>query len=168
VVAIKKGSLVVHAGGRPVLVDQFQTDDANHPASPVEQMLVADDGRLAMIRCLGPATAHLGVQRVQLVREPHQPVQLTIHREVSQPLSWWCAGDPQHQGNTLRWSDGTTLHITQGSITKMDPKGFRETKMHYAGMQYADPHPMVYPTITAQPNPHGMLEMIIRCPAGTR
>ena len=57
VVGMKKGGLVVHAGGRAVLVDQLPTNDTNNPAAPVDEMLVADDGRTAMIRCVGPVSA---------------------------------------------------------------------------------------------------------------
>jgi hypothetical protein len=156
VVGFKKGGLIVHAGGRPVLVDQLETDDVNKPARPVDEMLVADDGRLATIRCVGPQKAGIKEQRVEL----HRPRQLTIRRETGGKMSWWYAGDAQRDKNVLRWSDGTTLAVTRGSIERIDPHGYIETKRHYGGMQFADPHPFVYPVVTARPD-RGQLEITV-------
>lgn len=89
VAGMKKGGLIVHAGGRPVLVDQLNVSDINHPAIAAEEMLVADDGRLATIRCVGPTTAGLGEQIVNLSR----PGSLMIRRKTSQPIKWWYSGD---------------------------------------------------------------------------
>jgi hypothetical protein len=33
----------------------------------------------------------------------------------------------------------------------VNPKGYVETKVHYGGMKFADPHPFTYPTITVEP-----------------
>jgi hypothetical protein len=147
VVAMKKGGLIVHAGGRPVLVDQLDVDDTSKPAPAVDELLVADDGRLAEIRCVGPQKAGLKEQRVAL----HRPGRLTIRREAAGPLSWWYTGDAKRDGNTLRWSDGTTLTVTQGNIERVDPKGYAESKVHYGGLRFADPHPFVYPVVTVRP-----------------
>jgi hypothetical protein len=156
VVGFKKGGLIVHAGGRPVLVDQLGTDDVNKPAQPVDDMLVADDGRRAMIRCVGPQKAGIKEQRVEL----HRLGRLTIRREISGKMSWWYAGEAQRNKNVLRWPDGTTLAVTRGSIERIDPQGFVETKRHYGGMQFADPHPFRYPVVTVLPD-RGQLEITI-------
>jgi hypothetical protein len=42
----------------------------------------------------------------------------------------------------------------------IDPKGFREEKVHFGGMKFADPLPMVYPTVTAKPD-QGVLQVTI-------
>ena len=52
VVGMRKGGLVVHAGGRPVLVDQFggsvlTSAALNAPPEPAADLLVTDDGRRA-------------------------------------------------------------------------------------------------------------------------
>jgi hypothetical protein len=156
VVGFKKGGLIVHAGGRPVLVDQLETDDVNKPARPVDEMLVADDGRLATIRCMGPQKAGIKEQSVEL----HRPRRLTIRRELSGKMSWWYAGEAQRDKNVLRWSDGTTVAVTRGSIERIDPQGYTETKRHYGGMKFADPHPFVYPVVTARPD-RGQLEITV-------
>ena len=159
VVGMKKGGLIVHAGGRPVLVDQLNVNNINSPASAVEDMLVADDGRLATIRCVGPTTAGLGEQIVHLDR----PGRLLIRRKTSQPLKWWYSGDARRDGNALIWSDGTRLEVAIGYIESIDPTGFVESKSHFGGMKYADPHPFTYPVVTVQPD-SGALEILITTP----
>jgi len=156
VVGFKKGGLIVHAGGRPVLVDMLETNDVNKPAEPIEEMLVADDGRLAKIRCVGPKSAGISEQKIEL----HRPGRLSIHRQTTEPITWWLAGKPGREGNTFTWQDGTMVTISTGTISKFDERGFVETKTHYAGMKYADPMPMVYPTVTVQPD-QGIVEIEI-------
>ncbi len=157
VVGMKKGGLVVHAGGRAVLVDQLPTNDANIPAEPVDEMLVADDGRSAMIRCLGPASAGIAEQLIELSR----PGQLTIERKTSQPMSWWYMGSPQLTGQTFRWPDGVELTVEKGQITQHKADGYTETPVHYGGMKFADPCPRTYATVTIEPD-MGKIRVLIR------
>jgi hypothetical protein len=147
VVGMRKGGLIIHAGGRPVLVDQPPVADVNKPAEPVDEMLVADDGRNAFIRCVGPKSNGIAEQIIELQR----PTRLTVDRRCSKPLTWWCAGEPQRQENTLAWPDGTKLTIRKGTIAEFNPQGYLETKVHYGGMKFADPHPFTYPTFTVEP-----------------
>ncbi|HZW33387.1 MAG TPA: DUF4962 domain-containing protein [Isosphaeraceae bacterium] len=156
VVGMKKGEVVVHAGGRPVLVDRFQFHDRTKPPGPVQELLVADDGRRARIRCVGPAALGVKEQRVELSR----PGQLTIRREVSQPLTWWYAGAAERVANELAWPDGTKLAVTRGRIAAIDPRGYTETTVHEKGLSFADPHPFVYPVVTARPEA-GVLEITV-------
>jgi len=158
VVGFKKGGLVVHAGGRPVLVDMLETNDVNKPAEPIDEMLVADDGQLAEIRCVGPKSAGVSEQKIEL----HRPGRLRVTRHAEKPLTFWSAGSPQREGNRLTWPDGTTLTIVTGKIHSVDAEGFVDRKTHYAGMKYADPKPFVYPTTTIAP-----VEGIIRFDVST-
>ncbi len=148
VVGMKKGGIVVHAGGRPVLVDQLKVDDVNDPAPAVEEVLVADDGRRALIRCVGPASAGIGEQRITL----HRPSNLDLSRDVDRDMSWWYAGEAVRRENQITWPDGTRLEVTRGEIIEIDTHGFVETKVHYAGMKFADPHPMIYPVVKVRPD----------------
>jgi Domain of unknown function (DUF4962) len=157
VVGMKKGGLIVHAGGERILVDQLPVDDTSHPAAPVDQLLVADDGRRALIRCVGPKAQGIGEQRVELSRSGH----LTIRRETTREMSWWYAGQPVRDKNTLRWPNGTELSVTRGRIARLDPRGYAEKKVHYGGMEFADPHPFTYPVVTASPE-GGVLEISVR------
>jgi hypothetical protein len=147
VVGMKKGGLIVHAGGRPVLVDLLGVADTVKPPPPIEDTRLTDDGRQATIRCVGPKSAGLGQQIVQLDR----PSRFTIDRECSKPLTWWCAGDPRQDGPAAIWTDGTRLTVTHGKLTAINPKGYLETKVHFGGMKFADPHPFAYPTFTVEP-----------------
>ncbi len=156
VVGMKKGAVSVHAAGRPVFVDRLQTADANKPAPPVADMLVADDGRCALIRCVGPEKSGLKEQRIELCR----PGRLTIRRELKAPLTFWYSGEPTRTGNTLKWSEGAELTVLQGTIETIDPQGYVETKVHFGGMKFADPHPFVYPVVTVLPD-RGVLKLIV-------
>jgi hypothetical protein len=156
VVGMKKGGLIVHAGGRPILVDQLPVDDTAHPAPPVEELLVADDGRRALIRCVGPKRNGVKEQRVELLR----PGRLSVRREISTDMSWWYAGEAVRDKNVLRWPDGTVLAVTRGRIARVDRRGYAEKKVHYGGMEFADPHPFIYPVVTASPE-RGVLEITI-------
>ncbi|MFV2068416.1 MAG: hypothetical protein ACC645_15710 [Pirellulales bacterium] len=160
VVAMKKGGLVVHAGGRPVLVDRLNVSDVNRPASAVEEMLVADDGRQALIRCVGPDSAGIGEQRILLDR----PSSLTITRHTDRDMSWWSTGKAVRHGNRLTWPDGTRLEVTRGTLLSVVEDGFVESKVHYGGMKFADPRPMNYRVITVQPH-EGQIVISLRRPA---
>jgi hypothetical protein len=122
-------------------------------------MLVADDGRTALIRCVGPKEAGIGEQRVEL----HRPSQLTVTRHCTQLLTWWCAGEPTHKENTVTWANGTMLTLKKGNIVAMKPDGFVETKVHFGGMKFADPHPFTYPTFTVEPQ-DGQIALEVVCP----
>lgn len=162
VTAMWKGWFVVHAGGRPVLVDQHSAKDNEKPPA-IQELLVTDDGRRAVIRCVGPESAGLGEQRAILER----PSKLTIKRQSSQPLSWWYAGDAQQQDNSILWPDGTRLTIVKGALKAIVPNGYTETKVHFAGMKWADPHPFVYPTVAVEPV-DGQINLEITTPDAAR
>lgn len=147
VVAMKKGGLIVHAGGERVLVDRLEINDTNAPAKPVDEVLLADDGSRATIRCVGPKTAGIGQQLVDLRR----PSNLSITRAIEKPLTWWYSGSPQYEDNLLTWPNGTQLRVAQGKISRIEAEGYVESKRHFGGMKFADPHPFIYPTMTVAP-----------------
>ncbi len=147
VVGMKKGGIIVHAGGQRVLVDRLHVNDTSAPAKPVDETLLADDGLHATIRCMGPSADGIAEQLVELER----PSKLSITRTTSKPMTWWYAGEPQYKDNAFTWQDGTQLKVAQGTVGTIDPKGFVETKVHFGGMKWADPHPFVYPTVSVEP-----------------
>jgi hypothetical protein len=164
VVAMRKGGLIVHAGGRPILVDRLGVDDTNAPTKPVNETLLADDGRHATIRCVGPKAAGLGEQMIDLDRTSST---LTIVRATDKPLTWYYAGAPTRDGNSFKWSDGTVLKITGGKIATILPDGFLEEKRHFGGMKWADPHPFIYPTVTVEPQ-NGKIALEVISPAAKK
>jgi hypothetical protein len=147
VAGVQHGSLGVHAGGHRVLIEQLYTDISGAPIKPVDEMLVADDGRVATIRCVGPKPLGIGEQVVALQR----PSKLTIMRTTEKPINYWYADSPTQKDNTFTWPGGTQLKIVRGTITKLDPQGLVDAKRHYGGMHWADPHPFTYPTIDVAP-----------------
>jgi hypothetical protein len=66
-------------------------------------------------------------------------------------MNWWYAGEAQYRDNTFTWHDGTQVKIAQGMVGTIAPRGFVETKVHFGGMKWADPHPFVYPTVSVEP-----------------
>jgi hypothetical protein len=163
VIAQRRGGLVVHAGGRAVLVDRLGTEDSQEPDAGVKNLVVTDDGRRATIRCVGPEAAGLAEQLVALER----PSKATIQRHCSRSLSWWHAGDARQADNSFVWPDGTGVIVTKGVIAAVEPEGFIETKVHYGGMKFADPHPFVYPVITVEPV-DGQIRLEITTPADSK
>jgi hypothetical protein len=161
VAAMLKGSVIIHAGGRSVFVDRMNTTDQNKPAPPVEQLLVSDDGRAAMIRCVGPKAFDVGEQLVELQRPDH----LTLTRHTTKPVEWWCMDSPRHDGNRLVWADGVQLEVQRGKIVEFKPDGYLETLVHFGGMKWADPCPHSFPTVRVEPD-NGVVVIVVEHRAG--
>jgi hypothetical protein len=147
VVGMKKGGVILHAGGRAVFVDQLPTADINHPASAVRDMLVTDDGKFAMIRCVGPESLGVQEQAIQLTR----PGRLIFERSTDKPVRWWYMDQPTLLERTIRWPDGTELTIEHGNIIERNQLGYVETPVHFGGMKFADPCPRTYATLAVEP-----------------
>lgn len=147
VVGVKKGGLIVHAGGRAVMCDKLNVADINNPAKSVPDTQLQDDGRLALITCTGPADFGIEAQTIELRR----PSTVSIDRRTRQPLTWWYAGNAHRDRNTWTWPDGTRLSVRAGIVEKTSPAGHVDKKTHYGGMEFADPHPFTYPTVTVKP-----------------
>jgi hypothetical protein len=154
-----KGSVVLHAGGRAVFVDQIKTTDVNKPAAPVEELLVADDGATATIRCIGPKSLDIGEQLIEL-RRPHE---LTFTRHTQKPVSWWCMDNPERKDNRLTWKDGVELIVDHGTIREVKADGYVESPVHFGGMKFADPAPHAYITVEVEPS-GGVVVLMLRQP----
>ena len=158
-VAMLKGSLAIHAGGRATFVDLAATNDVNQPSQPVDELLVVDDGRLAAIRCVGPAAGDVGEQWIELRR----PGLLTIERHTSRPIRWWHMDSPTRQDKSFAWPDGVQLRVEVGEVSQVDDRGHVESPVHYGGMKFADPAPHVYQTVEVTPV-DGVVKLSIRRP----
>jgi len=145
VVGMRLGRVVVHAGGRSVLVDSY---DAHHPPKPVGNLALEDDGTVAVIRCDGAPGSGFSKQRIELKR----PRAAILDRTTTNDVRWWCHGKPNRIENNLIWPDGTRLRVTKGSIQSFDVDGHRDEKVVGMGkLKLIDPMPMRYPLITARP-----------------
>jgi hypothetical protein len=144
-IAMRLGCLIVHAGGRPVLIDPY---DFQHEPPLVADVTLTDDGTRAIIQCTGAAGSNYSRQTVELQR----PGGVAITRQINQDVRWWCHGQPTRQGNQLTWPDGTTLTVMKGSIASFEPEGHYSEKVVGMGkLKLVDPRPIRYPLITARP-----------------
>lgn len=142
---MRVGHVVVHAGGRPVLVDLY---DVHHEPKPLEDVTLQDDGSHAVIRCTGMPDSGFAEQRIELER----PDRLTIRRTTCADAGWWCHGEPIRDGSILTWPGGTVLRVTKGCILSVDPGGHRDEKIVGLGkLKLVDPMPMRYPFVTVRP-----------------
>ncbi|MBL9162181.1 MAG: DUF4962 domain-containing protein [Planctomycetaceae bacterium] len=158
-VAMLKGSLVVHAGGRATFVDLTSASDVNKPPEPVEELLVSDDGRRAAIRCVGPKAQDVSEQWVEL----HRPGVLKVERHTSNPVRWWQMDQPRQEANSFVWPDGVRLQVEVGEIAQVDVHGYVESPVHFGGMKFADPCPHEYQTVEVKPI-DGVVKLFIRRP----
>jgi hypothetical protein len=79
-VGVRKGEVVVHAGGRPVLIE---LKSSREPAVPLTVDALDDDGQKAVIRCGGPGGHSLSVE----LNRPER--KLTVRRRGAGAWQWW-------------------------------------------------------------------------------
>ncbi len=155
VVGVRRNTVIVHAGGRPVYADHHVGDQ---PPAEVADMVVQDDGDLAKVTCSGVADSGFVRQTLVLSR----PQTLTFSRDTNATQHWWCYGTPARDGNLLRWEDGTSLEVTRGQIIAYDPAGYQDEKVVGLGLlRLRDPLPMTYPLVTAEPA-DGQVVIVVR------
>ncbi len=149
---VRRGRIVVHAGGHPVLIE---TVDWHNRPSPVRDLQLTDDGQIATIRCRGVEDTPYGEQTITLQR----PARMTIERhEVTGPLRWWCHGRPLHDGNRFVWDGGQCLEILGGAVTSVDPTGHEDIKIVGLGkLTLSDPAPLRYPLVEIGPDADGTI-----------
>jgi len=157
VAGMRRGTLVVHAGGRPVMIDEhsFYTE-----TQPVEGLALTDDGQSAALRCGGAEDSPFSEQTVVLSR-PHS---LLIERRGDGEVRWWCHGKPHRDRDMLCWPDGTMLRVTNGDILSVEPEGhFDEIVVGMGKLKCVDAMPVRYPLVTARPG-GGVLRIEVTTP----
>jgi hypothetical protein len=137
---VEKGRIVVHAGGRPILVTA--------PPEPAEDYHIQtfQTNGLSTTLTFGPATNHFelemnGSRHVVLIR-----------RASASDWQWTCPDPPAHHGKTLAWPK-SALRVVVGEINQVEPNaveplfatGFNKLKM-------ADPAPIKLTRITLRPH----------------
>jgi hypothetical protein len=147
-VGVFGGGLIVHAGGRPVLIDQT-------PFAPAASFTLTDDRRHAVLRVKpssGPAVGAPTASGEEIIAL-RRPNALTITRPTDAEMRWVCYGAPTRQGNILTWEDGTRLTVVKGNILSFEPDGYRDEIVVGMGkLKLVDPTPMAYPLVAARPD----------------
>jgi hypothetical protein len=144
-IGVRKGELVVHAGGQPVLIDPV---DWREPAAGIHIKGVKDNGSLASIQCTNSMGEAIAV-------ELHRPGRILIRRHLKDDWQWSCQGSPVHTGNTLTWKRSARLRVLSGEIINWEPAGYAPIlSVGFGKLKMADPAPMAFPRCTIRPDPN--------------
>ncbi|HEV3020847.1 MAG TPA: DUF4962 domain-containing protein, partial [Pirellulales bacterium] len=146
-VAVRKGEVVVHAGGIPILVEPMAARDG--PAMSVRSL--ADDGDMVTLRC-----ADASAEKTLEIALDRRERKATIRRQLPGRWSWWCHGMPTRVGNELRWPQGVRLQIIQGEIESLEPQEYGPPlATGFLKLKLRDPAYLKFPQITVNPRPDG-------------
>jgi len=142
-VGIRKGEVVVHAGGMPALIEPMAGRDG--PALKLRS--TQDDGTTAV--ALFADEANEKSLQVTLDRKERK---VTLRRSKLGPWSWWCHGTPTRDGDSLIWPQGVRLHVTAGKITSVEPDGYGpRLATGFLKLQLVDPAFRTFPQVTINP-----------------
>jgi len=142
-IGVRKGDLVVHAGGQPVLVDPV---DWREPEAGIHIKSVEDKGSVGTIVCTNSTGETLAV-------ELHRPGRVLIRRRLKGDWQWSCHGSPVRTGNTLTWKKSARLEVRSGVIVNWEPAGYTPVlSVGFGKLKMADPAPMAFPRCTIRPS----------------
>jgi hypothetical protein len=159
-VGVRKGEVVVHAGGVPVVIEPMAGRDG--PGLPVQSL--SDDGQVARLRC---ADAN-GSRWIELILDRSRR-SLTIRRHLPDPWSWWSHAVPQRDGESLAWNSGARLRVVSGKIGSVSPAGYcPRLATGFLKLELADPAPRQFPQVTIDPSADGDLTVELSLPAAAR
>lgn len=155
IAGVRRGTVVAHAGGRPVLVDLTAWDPARVPA--IRQ--VTDDGARAVVRCGHDEAEEALVVALDL------PGHLRIRRRVEGEWTWWCQSGVTFQEDTWSWAatpQPATMRLVEGTVRQWEPDGYQpEMAVGYSLLKLHDPAPRRYPRATVAPDPSGYVTLEI-------
>ena len=153
VIGVRKGELVVSAGGIPVLIEPM---DWREPKSGIHVESVKDDGRLTVIRGTNSSGQVLTV-------EMHRPNRLIIRKRLSENWEWWCQGQPVSKGDTVRWDGKARLGVTAGTLSKWDPAGYKPAlSVGFGKLKMRDPAARSFPLCAIQPDKSGEIVIEVK------
>lgn len=153
-VGVRKGEVVVHAGGQAVLVEPV---DWKEPQTKLRVQSVEDEGDHAMIRCAGDNGASLNIELHRRDRR------ITLHRHVPGDWQWWSQGTPIRQGQEVTWGGKVRLHVQEGDIVNWEPEGYAPVlSTAYGLLKLNDPASRKYPRAALRPSEAGTITVEIR------
>ena len=153
-VGVRKGEVVIHAGGNAVLIQPGAT--TNSPSGD-QTIILTDDGRRAVIRCGTNSDSSL---EVELDRRRNK---VFIRRVGSTSFQFWSQGEPKRHGDELRWLNGTKVIVREGKLNGWLPEGHSTTLSVGNGLlPLKDPIPKAYALATVAPASDGRLLIEIR------
>lgn len=142
-VAVRKGEVVVHAGGIPILIEPMAAREG--PAMSVQS--VVDDQKTATLRCAdasGRRSLEITLHRLDR--------KATLRRHGPDGWTWWCHGAPARSENTLQWPQGVRLQVTTGKLESLEPEGYGPPlATGFLKLKLLDPAPMKFPMVTIKP-----------------
>ena len=151
---VRDGELVIHAGGRAVLI---QPGAATNSPFRGMRLQINDDGRRAVIRC---GTNYTSSMELELDRKR---ARLLFSRIDPTDWSFWCQGQPTRNEREVKWQNGTTLIIRQGRFLAWSPQGYRTTLSVGNGLlPLKDPAKGCFPMATISPDTAGTSVVEIR------
>ncbi len=153
-VGVRKGEVVVHAGGRPVLIEPHAS---RQPAVPLTVDSLDDDGLKAVIRCSGPGGRSLNIE----LNRPER--KLILRRRGADSWSWWCQGNPKRTGNQITWDAGTSIQVLEGEIRDWEPDGYAtRLATGFDRLVMVDPASRTFPLASARPSRGGELVVEVK------
>jgi hypothetical protein len=148
---VRKGELVVHAGGQPVLIEPAEWHE---PEAGVHIERIEDNGRVASIHCTNSIGECLTIELHRAEKR------LTVRRVGKDDWQWWCQGEPKEKNSVLRWKGGAVLKVVSGEIKSYEPHGYEPVlAVGFGKLRLADPSPIAYPKCTVRPGMNGVAEV---------
>ncbi|MBI3850297.1 MAG: DUF4962 domain-containing protein [Verrucomicrobia bacterium] len=142
-VGVRKGELVVHAGGQPVLIEPGVTSTSQ---TNITIQSLEDNGNVAVVHC---GSSNEMTLTVELNRRERR---LMIRRRSAGDWSWWCQGNPKRDGNALHWGKQVTLTAKSGEIAAFDQIGYvLKLSVGNGLLPLSDPAGQKYPLVTVHP-----------------
>jgi hypothetical protein len=146
-VGVRKGEVVVHAGGRPVLIE---LNASRQPAVALTVDSLDDNGFMAVIRCSGPGGRSLIVELNRPARK------LIVRRRGTGTWQWWCQGNPQRTGNRITWGADASVQILEGEIDDWEPDGYAtRLATGFDRLVMVDPASKTFPLVSLRPSGGG-------------
>ena len=112
-IGVRKGQVVVHDGGEPVLEEP---GDLQPPLTLALKDL-QDNGSVATM-------VFADAKDQKLTVELDRPDRAVIRRKIPGEWKFCCDGTPLRDGNRITFNTGVTMEVKSGSISQWEPGGY--------------------------------------------